>query len=219
MRVSVRAWPGPPGPATPAGDRLPYWRDSGPPGKCDDFSAGYGLRPSSLRSGVSTPCMTVFTGVTSCGRRGNGSGQTVGQPGWIASPWRMWWRSTELSGCWPGSRLTSAKAVTVLRLPGAWTSRNHKAGSGRSAYRRSVTGWPSRRPGWCWSPFSRRISCRARMGSGRNGPLRRRWNGSGPASSRAASSSRSSTSATSSARSAMTGCSLRWGSGCRTGGC
>ena len=35
------------------------------------------------------PCMTVCTGVTSCGRRGTGSGLIVVPPGWIASPWRM----------------------------------------------------------------------------------------------------------------------------------
>ena len=54
-----------------------------PPTKCDDCKAGYGLRPSSLRVGVSTPCMTASTGVTSCGRRGSGSEQIVALPGSI----------------------------------------------------------------------------------------------------------------------------------------
>ena len=55
----------------PAGQRPPYCRGN-PPGKCDNFNASYGLRPSSLRIGVSTPCMTVSNGVTSCGRRESG---------------------------------------------------------------------------------------------------------------------------------------------------
>jgi hypothetical protein len=48
MRVRVRAWPGPPGSTSPAGQRLPYcWtvsRRSGrrPSGTHDDFSVGYG---------------------------------------------------------------------------------------------------------------------------------------------------------------------------------
>jgi len=32
---------------------------------------------------------------------------------------------------WVSFRLTFAQAVTVPRLPGVWTSRNHKAASGR----------------------------------------------------------------------------------------
>ncbi len=63
--VSVRAWPGPPGPNTLAGVCLRS--------KCDNFRTVYGLRPSSLRVGVSMLCMTASPGVTSWGRRGNGS--------------------------------------------------------------------------------------------------------------------------------------------------
>ncbi len=127
---------GPPGPNTPVSLSWPYCGDKRrmggrPSATCGNFSAGYGLRPSSLRSGVSTPCMTVFTGVTSCGRRGNGSGVTVGRPGWIASPWRMWRTSTGCTGCSVNSSAISAKVVTVPRLPGAWISRNHKAARGR----------------------------------------------------------------------------------------
>ena len=102
-----------------------------PSAKCDNFSAGYGLRPSSLRGGVSTPCMTVSTGVTSCGRRGSESGLIAGPPGWIGSPWRMWSTSMGSTGCSGSFSAISAQAVTVLRPPGAWTSRNHKAASGR----------------------------------------------------------------------------------------
>ena len=133
------------------------------------------------RSGVSTPCMTVFTGVTSCGRRGSGCGGTAGPPGWIVSPWRMCRRSTGFRGCSVSFRLTCARARTVPRPPGAWTSRSQMAASGRWAFRRSVTGWPSRRRRSCWSRCSRRISCRARTGSGRSGRPRRRWSGFGPA--------------------------------------
>ena len=41
----------------------------------------YGLRPSSLRVGVSMLCMTVSIGVTSCGRRGSGCSQNRGAAG------------------------------------------------------------------------------------------------------------------------------------------
>ena len=40
---------------------------------CDNSNASYGLRPSSLRGGVSTPCSTGSTGLTSWWRRGSGS--------------------------------------------------------------------------------------------------------------------------------------------------
>ena len=102
--------------------------------KCDDFNASYGLRPSSLRSGGSTPCMTVFAGVTSCGRRGNGSGKTAGLPGWIGSPWRMCRRSAGSPGCWGSSRLICAQAPTIPRPPGRGhpeTARRH-AGQSRT---------------------------------------------------------------------------------------
>ena len=57
-RQGVR--PGLPGPITPAGQGRPYGeehhRQPGlggcPPGTCDNFDDGYGLRPSSIRSGV-----------------------------------------------------------------------------------------------------------------------------------------------------------------------
>jgi hypothetical protein len=78
-RVSARAWPGPPGPITPTGLLLSI--------ACDDCDASYGLRPSSLRSGVSTPCSTGSTGVTSWRRRGSESGApdgpTNGTPTWF----------------------------------------------------------------------------------------------------------------------------------------
>ena len=163
--------------------------------------------------------MTVSTGVTSCGRRGNGSGRTAGPPGWIRSPWRMWRRSTGLPGCSGNSRRTSAQAPTVPRPPGAWTSSNRKAASGRSAFLPCATGWPSRRPRSCWSRSSRRISRRARTGSGRSGRPRRRWSGCVPASSRVTCSWRSSTSGTSSTRSTMHVWSISLVGGCRIVGC
>jgi hypothetical protein len=61
MEVSARAWPGPPGPTTPTGASL---RPT-----CDNSRTGYGLRPSSLRVAVSTPCTTASTDLTCCGRR------------------------------------------------------------------------------------------------------------------------------------------------------
>ena len=118
---------------------------------------------------------------------GAGPGQPRGAPGSIGSPWRTCRRSTGFSGCSVSFRLTSARARTVPRPPGAWTSRNQMAASGRWASRRSATGWPSRRPSSCWSRSSRRTSFRARSGSGRSGRRRRRWSGSEPGSSRAAS--------------------------------
>ena len=89
-RVSVRAWPGLPGPTTPAGTPVVAGRAGwmASPVKVRQLQRGYGLRPSSRRVGVSTPCMTVSAGVTSCGRRGSGSGRTGVRPGWIGSPWR-----------------------------------------------------------------------------------------------------------------------------------
>ena len=84
----MRAWPGPPGPTTPAGHRPSSRRG---PGKCDNFSAGYGLRPSGRRIGVSTPCMTGSTGVTSCGRRGSGCGANRGaRRGGSVDPGMRW---------------------------------------------------------------------------------------------------------------------------------
>ena len=49
--------------------------------RCENFNASYGLRPSSLRVGVSTPCMTGSTGVTSWGRRGSGCEANRGAAG------------------------------------------------------------------------------------------------------------------------------------------
>jgi hypothetical protein len=49
--------------------------------RCENSNARYGLRPSSLRVGVSTLCSTGFTGVTSCGWRGIGSEPIVAQLG------------------------------------------------------------------------------------------------------------------------------------------
>ena len=51
---------GQPGPVDAEVRLRPTWA------RCENSSAGYGLRPSSLRVGVSTPCMTGSTGVTSC---------------------------------------------------------------------------------------------------------------------------------------------------------
>ena len=58
-------------------------RACSPSTKCDNSRTGYGLRPSSPRVGVSMPCMTASTGVTSCGRRGSGSEPIVAPPGSI----------------------------------------------------------------------------------------------------------------------------------------
>ena len=91
--------------------------------------------------------------------------------------------------------------------------------SGRWVFRRCVTGWPSRRPRSCWNRFSRRTSCRARMGFGRSGRRRRRWSDFASGSSRGSLMWWSSTSRTSSARSTTTGCSTWWVGGCRIGGC
>ena len=85
----------------PGGLTSPDCRGGNLRGKCDNFNAGYGLRPSSLRSGVSMPCMTVFIGMTSCRRRGGGSGANRVRPGWIASPWRMWRRAFARRGLKP----------------------------------------------------------------------------------------------------------------------
>ena len=52
-----------------------------PPSKCDASRTGYGLRPSSLRVGVSMPSMTASTGTTFCGRHGSESEPIVGQRG------------------------------------------------------------------------------------------------------------------------------------------
>ena len=52
-----------------------------PPSKCDASRTGYGLRPSSQRVGLSTPCMTASTGTTFSGRRGSVSEPIVGQRG------------------------------------------------------------------------------------------------------------------------------------------
>jgi hypothetical protein len=56
-----------PGRCPPAGVEA-----SRPSGKCDDFNAGYGLRPGSLQVAGFMPYRTVSTGVTSCGRHGTG---------------------------------------------------------------------------------------------------------------------------------------------------
>ena len=80
-----------------AGDRpgqLPR-RAVRPASKCDNSRTGYGLRPSSLRVAVSTPCMTASTGVTSCGRRGSGCEPIVAPPALMRRRWRRW-RTTAL---------------------------------------------------------------------------------------------------------------------------
>src|SRR6266540_243496 len=66
-------------------------------------------------------------------------------------------------------------------------------------------GSPSRRPRSCWNRSSRPTSCRARTGSGRNGPRPMPWSGSGCRSPKAGSSSSRPTSGTSSAASTTTG--------------
>ena len=72
--------PGRPSPAVPGGAADVPGGRAGPEG-ARTSTCSYGLRPSSLRCGVSTPCMTVFTGVTSRGRRGSGSRRTRGAAG------------------------------------------------------------------------------------------------------------------------------------------
>ncbi len=99
------------------------------------------------------------------------------------------WRSTGLSGCSTSCPVTFAQGPTVRRRCVGWRSRNQMAVGGRWAFPPSVTGWPSRRPSWCWNRFSRPTFCRCRMGFGRSGQRRRRWSGSVRASSRAARSS------------------------------
>jgi hypothetical protein len=47
----------------------------------ENSNARYGLRPSSRRVGVSTPCSTGSAGMTSCGRRGDGCKAIVVRPG------------------------------------------------------------------------------------------------------------------------------------------
>ena len=142
--------------------------------KCENSNAGYGLRPSSLRVGVSTPCMTGSTGVTSCGRRGSGSERTGARPGWIGSPWPRW-RSTAWSGCCASCAMTSVRVGIVRRRPGGWTSRNQMVAGGRWGSRRSGTGWRRRPRRSCWNRFSRPTSCRCRTGFGRDGRRPRRW--------------------------------------------
>jgi Nucleotidyltransferase domain len=85
------------------------------------------------------PCMTVSTGVTSCGRHGSACGRIAGPPGWIASPWRSCRRSTGWPGSWLSFSMTCARARTVPRQPGAWRYRSQMAASRRSAFRRSAT--------------------------------------------------------------------------------
>ena len=87
----------------------------------------YGLRPSSLRVGVSTPCTTVSTGVTSCGRRGSGCGRTGVRPGWIVSPW-LRWRTTAWTACCVSCVVTFARECIARRRCGGWRSRNHDGG-------------------------------------------------------------------------------------------
>jgi len=52
----------------------------------DASRTGYGLRPSSLRIGVSTPCMTASTGATSCGSVGTCPSQSWSCRGRSADP-------------------------------------------------------------------------------------------------------------------------------------
>ena len=178
----------------------------------------YGLRPSSLRVGVSTPCMTVSAGVTSWWRRGSGCVRTRVRPGWIVSPWSRW-RITAWTACCVSCVVTSARACIARRRRVGWRSRNHEVVSGRWGFPRCGTGWPRRRPRSCWNRSSRRTSCRARMGFGRSGRPRKRWSGFASASSRATRLWWSLISPISSARSTTTGYSLRWVGGSRIGGC
>jgi hypothetical protein len=64
-----------------AGTARSNYPDRTPPvDNVHNSNASYGLRPSSLRSGVSTPCSTVSTELTCCGRRGSESGPTGVRP-------------------------------------------------------------------------------------------------------------------------------------------
>ena len=170
--------------------------------------------------GVSMPCMTVSTGVTSCGRRGSGCERTGVRPGWIGSPWRAVEEYGVERMLAELAALTSAQGSTARAgaAGGHPEARWRQAAAGHS--RRCGTGWPSRRRSWCWSRSSRRTSCRARIG------FRPK---------------RSATQAmerlrvgfiegcqfvvgvrhprTSSARSTTSGCWSRSGGGCRIGGC
>ena len=90
-----------------------------PPSKCDASRTGYGLRPSSLRVGVSTPCMTASTGMTFCGRRGSGSEPIVAPRGLMqltvaaVEDYGVERMLDELPG-------TSVQASTTRRQCGGW---------------------------------------------------------------------------------------------------
>ena len=75
---------------------------------------------------VSTPCMTVSTGVTSCGRRGGGSAGTGARPGSTGDPGRRRGLRRRADARRAASR-TSAQARTVPRPPGVWTSQSQTA--------------------------------------------------------------------------------------------
>src|SRR6201998_4103512 len=81
------------------------------------------------------PCMTVSTGVTSCGRRGSGYGRIGVRPGWIGSPW-PWWRTTAWTACCVSCVVTFARVGIARRRRVGWRSPNHRVVRGRWGYRR-----------------------------------------------------------------------------------
>ncbi len=211
MKERARAWPGPPGPASPRAD-------ISPPSKFDASRTGYGLRPSSRRVGLSTPSMTASIETTFSKRRGSGSEPIVEQRGWITSP-SLRWRPMEQSAWSPSSRRASVQATTTRHRSAGWRFQSPTASSARWASRLSRTVCASRRPSSSSSPSSRPTSSPARLGSGPSARPPMPWSGSGSASSKATPLCSRPTSRTSSARSTMSDFSLWSASGCRTDGC
>ena len=136
--------------------------------KFDASRTGYGLRPSSLRVGVSTPCMTASTGTTFSGRRGSGSEPIVGQRGSIRPP-SLRWRPTGSSGCSPSSRRPPCRQLP----PGACApggdskARRHEAAVGHPDCQ--GPGGPAGGEDSSSNPSSRPTSCPAASGSARSG--------------------------------------------------
>jgi hypothetical protein len=167
--VSVRAWPGPPGPNPPVG--MSPWTT------CENSNAGYTWRPSGRRGGASMPCSTGSGEVTCSRRRGGGCARIGERPGWIGRPWRTS-RDTAWSGCSETSKTRSERATTARRRCGGGRSRSQMAACGRWASRRSGTVWRSSRRSWCWSRSSRQTSCPRRTATGRSEARPRRWSAS-----------------------------------------